>query len=85
MAQTALVTFLRSGPAADRQDIDDTALVACCYVFGDVAGLKVGSPKRAWETAVLRAHGYVPEWTRTASSREALERHSTPSTCTFTI
>jgi integrase len=45
-------------------------------VFGDEAGLKVGTVKRAWETAVLKAHRHTPEWTKGKqlgpSSREAL-------------
>jgi integrase len=32
------------------------------YVFGDGAGRKVGNIKRAWETALLKAHGRKPEW-----------------------
>lgn len=39
------------------------ALLARCYVFGDEAGQQVGNVKRAWETAVLKAHGHTPEWT----------------------
>jgi integrase len=33
------------------------------YVFG-VLGEQIGNPKRAWETAVLKAHGYTPVWRR---------------------
>ncbi len=33
------------------------------YVFGDAIGRKVTSPKRAWTTAVLKAHGITPKWT----------------------
>jgi integrase len=45
------------------------------FVFGDAIGRKVGDIKRAWETAVLKAHGHMPKWTRdhalSAESREA--------------
>ena len=33
------------------------------YVFGDEAGRKVDNIKRAWETAVLKAHGHTLAWT----------------------
>jgi integrase len=45
------------------------------YVFGDGAGRKVGNIKRAWETAILKAHGHKPEWVRgrlSATSRTEL-------------
>lgn len=32
------------------------------YVFGDGIGRRVGSVRRAWQTAVLRAHGHKPTW-----------------------
>ena len=32
------------------------------YVFGDEIGQPVGSVRRAWQTAVLRAHGHKPVW-----------------------
>jgi integrase len=77
MAQTAILTTLQSGPAAGLNEVDTAALLARCYVFGDAAGLKVGSVKRAWETAVLKAHGHAPQWTKSkklaAESRAALD------------
>jgi len=33
------------------------------YVFGDAVGERVGSFKRSWETAVVKATGHTPEWT----------------------
>lgn len=46
------------------------------HVFGDAVGRKVASIKRAWETAVLKAHGHTPAWTGSnklsAASRAAL-------------
>ena len=32
------------------------------FVFGDAVGQRAGSPKKAWETALLKAHGYIPRW-----------------------
>jgi integrase len=49
--------------------------VADCYVFGDGIGRQVTDIKKAWETAVVKAHGHKPAWTRgnalSAASREA--------------
>jgi integrase len=33
------------------------------FVFGDAVGRRVATVKRAWETAVVKAAGHVPEWT----------------------
>ena len=45
------------------------------YVFGDVGGRPVQSISKAWETAVLKAHGHTPRWERSnalsADSRAA--------------
>ena len=47
------------------------------YVFGDAIGQKVASIKKAWETTVLKAHGFVPTWTAkrglSRESRKALQ------------
>ena len=32
------------------------------YVFGDEIGQRVSNVRRAWQTAVLRAHGHTPAW-----------------------
>jgi integrase len=61
MARTELETFLFKGSTA-LDDQAKAAAVARCYAFGDSAGLKVGNVKRAWETAVLKAHGHIPAW-----------------------
>jgi integrase len=45
------------------------------FVFGEL-GLPVGNIKRAWETAVLKAHGHTPIWQGTGlapASRAALK------------
>jgi integrase len=35
---------------------------ASSYLFGNEIGQPVGSVRRAWQTAVLRAHGHKPVW-----------------------
>ena len=57
-------TFMDSGPTAKATADERAALLSSCYVFGDEAGLQVGNVKRAWETAVLKAHGHTPQWTK---------------------
>jgi integrase len=46
------------------------------FVFGDEVGTRVKSKKRAWQTAVLKAHGHTPGYTKTmnltAESRATL-------------
>ena len=37
------------------------------YVFGNEIGERVKSHKRAWNTAVLKAHGYDPTYTKTVN------------------
>jgi hypothetical protein len=32
------------------------------HVFGDEIGQRIGNVRRAWQTAVLRAHGHKPSW-----------------------
>jgi integrase len=48
-------------PGAPGFDHVFAALVGRCRVFGDGRGEKVANFKRAWETAVLKAHGHTPE------------------------
>ena len=43
--------------AADGEDHPPTA-----YIFGNEAGEQVSSVRRAWDTAVLKAHGHEPVW-----------------------
>lgn len=38
------------------------------HVFGNEIGQRRGSIDRAWETAVLKAHGHIPAWIRSKSS-----------------
>jgi len=79
MARTAMETTLKSALPKGVSDTDLKAALELSYVFGDEAGQKVGNFKRAWETAVLKAHGHVPQWTKTnkaltGESRAALEK-----------
>ena len=34
------------------------------YVFGNAVGERVGCVKKAWQTAVLKAHGHAPQWVK---------------------
>ncbi len=43
------------------------------FVFGEV-GERILSTKRAWETAVLKAHGYVPVWGKGKLAAESRAR-----------
>ena len=45
-----------------RNDSDGRPLPPSAHVFGGEIGRRVGSIKRAWQTAVLRAHGHKPVW-----------------------
>jgi integrase len=56
--------------SADEREV----LLGRCYVFGDEAGLKVANVKRAWETAVLKAHSHTPAWTKTSKGLMAVSR-----------
>jgi integrase len=47
------------------------------HVFGDRIGGRVGSPKKTWESTVLKAHGHTPEWVKgklSPASRAALRQ-----------
>ncbi len=65
----AVLELRRFGP-------DGTALPAEAYVFGNEIGQRVQNVKRAWQAAVLKAHGVTPAYTDTANltneSRAAL-------------
>jgi integrase len=56
----AVLEMARLDPAAQ-------AYPPTAYVFGEL-GQQRGSIKKAWETAFLKAHGYVPEWSRKGNS-----------------
>jgi integrase len=64
----AVLKMARTDPAGEDYKADD-------YVFGEV-GQRVDNVKRAWETCVLKAHGYEPVWQKTGlapASRAALK------------
>ena len=65
-----------------RFDPDGEPLPAHAFVFGNGIGQQVKDISRAWETAVLKAHGYTPTVTKTASltpdaraALDAIDRH----------
>jgi integrase len=62
MAHAALEALLSTTEVGRLSEQERIAYVARCYVFGDETGGKVTNIKRAWETAVLKAHGHAPEW-----------------------
>src|SRR6266850_4246547 len=53
---------LRNVLEMKRNSPADVPFPPSAYVFGDGIGRRVGSVRRAWQTAVLRAHGHKPEW-----------------------
>lgn len=64
----AILKMAKTDPAGKDYKAD-------AYVFGEV-GERVDNVKRAWETCVLKAHGYDPQWTKSAlapASRAALK------------
>ena len=50
-----------------RFDPAGAPLLLDSYVFGNEIGERVKSHKRAWNTAVLKAHGYDPTYTKTVN------------------
>lgn len=64
----AVLDMARTDPAGQEYGPHD-------YVFGEL-GRKITDSKRAWTTAVLKAHGHTPKWKRGATlapeSRAAL-------------
>ena len=57
----AVLEMAQHGPAGHR-------FGATAFVFGDDVGGRVTTPKKAWETAVLKAHGHTPRWTKGSNS-----------------
>jgi integrase len=51
----ATLDVRRLDPAGHQFGPDD-------YVFGNELGKRVGSFKKAWQTLVLKAHGYTAHW-----------------------
>jgi len=50
--------------AGRRLAVDGRPLPISAYVFGNKVGERVTSVRKAWEAAVLRAHGHRPQWER---------------------
>jgi integrase len=67
----ALLELLRHDPAGKQHP-------PSAFVFGDAVGGRASFPTRAWEAAVLRAHGLQPKYTKTkgltADCRAALAK-----------
>jgi integrase len=57
--------------ATRRNDPAGEPLPPDAFVFGDQVGRRQGSVDRAWEVAVLKAHGSTPTWIRKGKSRSA--------------
>ena len=52
---------------------DGTRLGPEAYVFGNEVGERIGSVKKAWQTAVLKAHGHTPQWVKGKNNQLAPE------------
>jgi integrase len=72
MARSALVAAVPESVEAEKR-VD---YVARAYVFGDAVGRRVAVVRKAWDTAVLKAHAHQPVWrasnTLAPASRAAL-------------
>lgn len=54
----AVLEFRRLDPAGEEHRAD-------AYVFGTATGERITDFKRAWQAAVLRAHGHIPAYSKT--------------------
>jgi hypothetical protein len=59
---TAIGPRLRAELEMRRHAVDGKEHPPTAFIFGDEAGGEVKSIRRAWETAVLKAHGHTPDW-----------------------
>ncbi len=62
MARATITSFYAKPEFRRLSDEQRAAQIARSYVFGDETGIQVLNIKRAWETALLKAHGYIPAW-----------------------
>ena len=62
----AILEMRQTGP-------DGEAFQPDAYVFGNEIGQRIGSSRRAWQVAVLKAHGHTLEWTKTNQLVPALQ------------
>jgi len=46
---------------------------ASAFIFGNEVGEQIGSIKKAWQTAVLKAHGNTPQWVKGKNNQLAPE------------
>ncbi|MGH9254254.1 MAG: tyrosine-type recombinase/integrase, partial [Vicinamibacterales bacterium] len=46
---------------------------ANAFIFGNEVGERIGSVKKAWQTAVLKAHGHTPLWVKGKNNQLAPE------------
>ena len=75
----AVLDMVKLDPAGEPHKAD-------AYVFGNAVGEQVESPKKAWETLVLKAHGHTTRHSgRARSSQPHPGRSTGPSICTSTI
>src|SRR4051812_22201332 len=56
------------------------------FIFGNEVGEQIGSIKKAWQTAILKAHGHTPQWVKDKNNQLAPSRlqPTVRSTSTFT-
>ena len=66
-----IVTTLRAVLDMARCDPAGQPFGPDAYVFGDEVGRRLKSQKKAWESAVLRAHGHAPTWVKSGLSPES--------------
>jgi integrase len=70
------LTSLRAALPKIEDERERASHIARCFVFGDDIGQRVKCIRKAWDTAVLKAHGHKPVWvgsnTLSPESRAAL-------------
>ena len=69
-----IVARLRAVLEMARDDPSGQPFGLTSYAFGDEVGRRLTRPQKAWETAVLKAHGLTPTWVRhglSPASRDA--------------
>ena len=69
-----IVARLRAVLDMARHDPAGQPFGPAAHAFGDAVGHRLKSPKKAWATAVLKAHGHTPTWVKSSlalASRDA--------------
>lgn len=72
--QIPISSRLRALLEMRRCDPNGTPLGGDTFVFGSALGTRIGDPKRAWLTAVLKAHGYAPTFTKKTANLDRASR-----------